>query len=128
MSVYALNVGNNLPMLYNNALTSLPSTARRSRCSRALSEYSDVPLVSYVDANAPKKRTSLSAAGVYAFVLIVSLFFLWGVANNLNDILIKQFKKAFELSDFRAGLVQSAFYVGYFLLAIPASLVTRHYG
>jgi FHS family L-fucose permease-like MFS transporter len=61
-------------------------------------------------------------------VLIVSLFFLWGVANNLNDILIKQFKKAFELSDFRAGLVQSAFYAGYFLLAIPASLCMRRFG
>src|ERR1700739_4290089 len=63
-----------------------------------------------------------------AFVLIVSLFFLWGVANNLNDILIKQFKKVFELSDFRAGLVQSAFYAGYFLLAIPASLCMRRFG
>ena len=84
--------------------------------------------MSYVDANPPDNRTLLRSTGVYAFVLVVSLFFLWGVANNLNDILIKQFKKAFELSDFRAGLVQSAFYVGYFLLAIPASLVTRHYG
>jgi FHS family L-fucose permease-like MFS transporter len=69
-----------------------------------------------------------SAAGVYAFALVVSLFFLWGVANNLNDILIKQFKKAFELSDFRAGLVQGAFYGGYFLLAIPASLCMRRFG
>ena len=73
----------------------------------------------------PSAATSRAA---YAFVLIVSLFFLWGVANNLNDILIKQFKKAFELSDFRAGLVQSAFYAGYFLLALPASLITRSLG
>src|SRR5579871_954128 len=65
---------------------------------------------------------------IIPFALIVALFFFWGMANNLNDILIKQFKKAFELSDFRAGLVQSAFYVGYFLLAIPASVVTRRYG
>lgn len=72
--------------------------------------------------------TAATSRTAYAFVLIVSLFFLWGVANNLNDILIKQFKKAFELSDFRAGLVQSAFYAGYFLLAIPASLVTRRFG
>jgi FHS family L-fucose permease-like MFS transporter len=72
--------------------------------------------------------TATRSRTAYAFVLIVSLFFLWGVANNLNDILIKQFKKAFELSDFRAGLVQSAFYAGYFLLAIPASLVTRRFG
>ena len=60
--------------------------------------------------------------------LVVSLFFLWGVANNLNDILIKQFKKAFELSDFQAGLVQSAFYFGYFTFAIPAAMFMRRYG
>jgi MFS transporter, FHS family, L-fucose permease len=60
--------------------------------------------------------------------LVVSLFFLWGVANNLNDILIKQFKKVFELSDFRAGLVQSAFYFGYFTFAIPAGMFMRRFG
>ena len=75
-----------------------------------------------------ENRTAARSAGVYAFALIVSLFFLWGVANNLNDILIKQFKKAFELSDFRAGLVQSAFYAGYFLLALPASFAMRRFG
>jgi FHS family L-fucose permease-like MFS transporter len=63
-----------------------------------------------------------------ALTLIVSLFFLWGVANNLNDILIKQFKKVFELSDFQAGLVQSAFYLGYFLFALPAGLFMRRFG
>jgi FHS family L-fucose permease-like MFS transporter len=59
---------------------------------------------------------------------VVSLFFLWGVANNLNDILIKQFKKAFELSDLQAGLVQSAFYFGYFTFAIPAAMFMRRFG
>jgi MFS transporter, FHS family, L-fucose permease len=73
-------------------------------------------------------RAAAGSTTAQALVLIVSLFFLWGVANNLNDILIKQFKKAFELSDFRAGLVQSAFYAGYFLLAIPASFSMRRYG
>jgi FHS family L-fucose permease-like MFS transporter len=61
------------------------------------------------------------------FVLIISLFFMWGMAGNLNDILIKQFKKTFELTDFQSGLVQSAFYMGYFLFAIPASLVMRRF-
>ena len=65
---------------------------------------------------------------VLPLVLVVSLFFLWGVANNLNDILIRQFKKAFELTDLESGLVQSAFYLGYFLFAIPAGLVMRRYG
>ena len=60
--------------------------------------------------------------------LIVSLFFLWGGANNLNDVLIAQFKKAFVLNDFRAGLVQSAFYLGYFLAAMPAGMYMRRFG
>jgi FHS family L-fucose permease-like MFS transporter len=60
--------------------------------------------------------------------LIVSLFFLWGVANNLNDVLIAQFRKAFELADWQSGLVQSAFYLAYFLFAIPASLFVRKFG
>jgi MFS transporter, FHS family, L-fucose permease len=78
--------------------------------------------------SAQAMRAAAGSTTAQALVLIVSLFFLWGVANNLNDILIKQFKKAFELSDFRAGLVQSAFYAGYFLLAIPASFSMRRYG
>lgn len=61
-------------------------------------------------------------------VLIVALFFLWGVANNLNDVLIAHFKKLFTLSDLQAGLVQSAFYLGYFCLAIPAALFMRARG
>jgi FHS family L-fucose permease-like MFS transporter len=65
---------------------------------------------------------------ITAFILIVSLFFAWGVANSLNDILIPQFKKAFVLTDLQTGLVQSAFYGGYFLLAMPASLFMRRFG
>jgi FHS family L-fucose permease-like MFS transporter len=61
-------------------------------------------------------------------VLIVGLFFLWGVANNLNDVLIAQFRKAFSLGDLQSGLVQSAFYLGYFLLALPAAMFMRRFG
>jgi L-fucose:H+ symporter permease len=64
---------------------------------------------------------------VLPLVLIISMFFMWGMAGNLNDILIKQFKKSFELTDLQSGFVQSAFYMGYFLLAIPASIVMRKY-
>jgi FHS family L-fucose permease-like MFS transporter len=56
------------------------------------------------------------------------LFFLWGIPNNLNDILIRQFMKSFAISRFQAGLVQSAFYMGYFLLALPAALLMRRVG
>lgn len=62
------------------------------------------------------------------FVLVTSLFFLWGIPNNLNDVLIGQFMKSFTLSRFEAGLVQSAFYLGYFLLAMPAALLMRKAG
>jgi FHS family L-fucose permease-like MFS transporter len=64
---------------------------------------------------------------VLPLILIISMFFMWGMAGNLNDILIKQFKKSFELTDLQSGFVQSAFYMGYFLLAIPASIVMRKY-
>ncbi len=63
----------------------------------------------------------------FAIPLVLSLFFMWGVANNLNDVLIQQFKKAFTLSDLQAGLVQSAFYAGYFITAIPAAYVMRRF-
>ena len=66
-------------------------------------------------------------ATLLPLVLIVSLFFLWGMANNLNDILITQFKKAFTLSDLKSGLVQSAFYAGYFVFAIPAALFMKRF-
>src|SRR5271167_260425 len=80
------------------------------------------------DPSAPPRGIGTPSLAIGAFALVVSLFFLWGVANNLNDILIKQFKKAFELPDFQAGLVQSAFYMGYFVLAIPASVCMRRLG
>ena len=62
------------------------------------------------------------------FALITALFFLWGIPNNLNDVLIRQFMKSFAISRFQAGLVQSAFYLGYFLLAMPAALLMRRLG
>jgi len=81
----------------------------------------------YSSERATPAPASLTRTALAPLVLIVSLFFLWGMANNLNDILIKQFKKAFELTDLQAGLVQSAFYLGYFLFAIPAAMFMRRY-
>lgn len=71
---------------------------------------------------------SHASAALLPTILIVALFFLWGVANNLNDVLIAHFRKLFTLGDFEAGLVQSAFYLGYFCLAIPAALFMRAKG
>jgi len=62
------------------------------------------------------------------FILVTGLFFLWAIPNNLNDVLIRQFMKSFTLSRTEAGLVQFAFYLGYFFLAMPAALLMRKAG
>jgi len=72
--------------------------------------------------------TSSERTGIWPVILITSLFFFWGMANALNDVLIPQFKKAFELTDLQSGLVQSAFYAGYFVLALPAGFLMRRFG
>jgi FHS family L-fucose permease-like MFS transporter len=62
------------------------------------------------------------------FILVTSLFFLWAIGVNLNDILIPHLKKAFSLTDFRSSLVQSAFFGGYFLAALPAGWLMQRLG
>jgi FHS family L-fucose permease-like MFS transporter len=66
--------------------------------------------------------------GKVPFLLVTGLFFLWAIPNNLNDVLIRQFMKSFEITRLQAGLVQSAFYLGYFCFSIPAALVMRRFG
>ncbi|MDM5197275.1 L-fucose:H+ symporter permease [Fictibacillus enclensis] len=67
----------------------------------------------------------LNKTPIFQFILVSLLFPLWAVAASLNDILIAQFKHVFELSDFASAFVQSAFYGGYFVVAIPASMVIK---
>ncbi len=62
------------------------------------------------------------------FFLVTALFLLWGIPNNLNDILIKQFMNSFEITRFKAGLVQSAFYLGYFTFSMPAAFLMKKFG
>jgi FHS family L-fucose permease-like MFS transporter len=82
-------------------------------------------------ANGPSRSDSQSLIprkGKLAFFLVTGLFFLWAIPNNLNDVLIRQFMKSFEITRLQAGLVQSAFYLGYFVFAVPAALVMRRFG
>jgi FHS family L-fucose permease-like MFS transporter len=65
---------------------------------------------------------------IVAFVLVTSLFFLWALGVNLNDILIPHLKKAFHLTDFQSSLIQSAFFGGYFLAALPAGWLMERIG
>lgn len=62
------------------------------------------------------------------FALVTILFFLWGMSNNLTDILVQQFRKSFELTQLSAQLVQTANFLGYFCMAIPAALMMRRWG
>lgn len=64
----------------------------------------------------------------FAVVLIISLFFLWGFALNLNPILIPHLKKACQLSDTQSAFIDSASYIAYFLLAIPAGKFMKRFG
>jgi FHS family L-fucose permease-like MFS transporter len=61
-------------------------------------------------------------------ILVTSLFFLWGLANSLNGTLVKQFQTALDLQRWQANIVETAFYFGYFVMALPAGVVMRKYG
>lgn len=63
-----------------------------------------------------------------AFILVTSLFFLWAIAHNLNDILIRQFQKALDLSRGEAGFIQVSFYLAYVVAAIPAGYTMKRLG
>jgi MFS transporter, FHS family, L-fucose permease len=65
---------------------------------------------------------------VAPLVLVTSLFFVWAIGVNLNDILIQHLKKTFGLSDFKSSLIQSAFFGGYFLAALPAGWLMQRIG
>lgn len=62
------------------------------------------------------------------FILITSLFFLWGFAHNLNPILIPHLKKACQLTDVQSAFIDSAFFIAYFLMALPAGYFMRRFG
>ncbi len=90
--------------------------------------HSYPPPVSPPTQKLPADVHLLPRNGRLLFAMVTALFFLWAIPNNLNDILIRQFMKSFVMTRFEAGLIQSAFYMGYFLLALPAGLVMRRLG
>jgi FHS family L-fucose permease-like MFS transporter len=74
------------------------------------------------------KQPVFPAGHLVLFSLVTVLFFLWGMSNNLTDILVQQFRKSFELSTFSAQLVSTANFTGYFVMAMPAALLMRRWG
>jgi len=62
------------------------------------------------------------------FMLVSSLFFLWGIANNLNGILIPHLRKALQLTNMQSTFVDTAVYLAYFSAAIPAGMILKKFG
>jgi len=76
----------------------------------------------------PSREPLITPGYIGATVLVVALFAFWGMSNSLNDVLIPQFRKTFQLGDFASSFVQFATFIGYFVFAIPASLFMRRFG
>jgi MFS transporter, FHS family, L-fucose permease len=76
----------------------------------------------------PQSKPIIKKEYLLPFILVTGLFLFWGMPSNMNDILIKQFMKSFELNRLQAGLIQSAYYMGYFLLAMPAAFLMNKFG
>ncbi|MBU6297920.1 MAG: sugar MFS transporter [Alphaproteobacteria bacterium] len=62
------------------------------------------------------------------FALVTTLFLLWGFCNGLIDVLNKHFQTTLHIDKFQSGFVQTANYVAYFLMAIPAGMLARKFG
>jgi MFS transporter, FHS family, L-fucose permease len=72
--------------------------------------------------------TTKQSNTTFAFILITSLFFLWGFAHNLDPILIPHLKKSFTLTTTQSTLVDSAVFIAYFLMALPAGFIMKRFG
>jgi FHS family L-fucose permease-like MFS transporter len=64
---------------------------------------------------------------IWPFILITTLFALWGFANDVTNPMVKAFSRILQMSNFEGSLVQFAFYGGYFAMAFPAALFIKRY-
>ena len=77
--------------------------------------------------NLNKKTAVVPKELIVPFILITSLFALWGFANDITNPMVSAFKKVLELNNTQASWVQAAFYGGYFTMALPAAYVVKRY-
>ena len=75
-----------------------------------------------------EQQNTKSRQYLIAFSLVTSLFFLWAFLHNINPILIPHLKKACQLSDTQSALIDTAVYLGYFTIALPAGWFMHKYG
>ena len=62
------------------------------------------------------------------FILVTSIFFVWGFVHNLDPILIPHLRKAFVLTDLQSSLVDTSVFIAYFVMALPAGYIMRRFG
>ena len=65
---------------------------------------------------------------LFPFIMVTSLFFFWGFIHNLDGVLIAHLRRGFSLNTVKASLVDSAVYLGYFFMAVPAGIIMKKYG
>lgn len=73
------------------------------------------------------KKSSGLRAPIWPFILITSLFFMWGLANNLTDTLLAAFRRIMSMTDLETAWIQVAFYGSYFCLALPAAIFIKRF-
>ena len=74
-------------------------------------------------------RTADGKNYLWPFVLVTSLFFLWGLAHSILDVLNKHFQETMEgVGKTESALVQAVMYGGYFVMALPAGQIIKRYG
>lgn len=96
-----------------------------SNASRRLLFYDIIYINQYMEA----KHTSLVGSQYkIPFILVTSLFFLWGFAHAILDVLNKHFQEVLDISKAHSAFVQVTMYMGYFIMAIPAGLFISRYG
>lgn len=78
--------------------------------------------------SAGKRRNFVSKGLLVPFILVTSLFFLWGFAHSLLDVLNKHFQEILGITKAKSGWVQAALYGGYAIMAIPAGLIMSRIG
>ena len=81
-------------------------------------------------ATAIESKSESSSVGNYTFplILVTSLFFLWGMAYGLLDVLNKHFQEALNITTARSTLLQAAYFGAYFLIALPAGIFMNKFG
>lgn len=77
---------------------------------------------------APSRRSVKKNNYLVPFILVTSLFFLWGMAHNLDSILIPHLKKACQLNNRQSTLIDTSIFLAYFLMAIPAGMLLKKWG